>query len=88
MLKGYFQDLTRLESGQETSFKEPFNLKDAIEDATHLYRKEAQRRNITFKMELEQSPKTIVGDAKKIRTVVQNLTANSRTFILRFYTLI
>ncbi|KAJ7695709.1 phytochrome-like protein [Mycena rosella] len=70
-------DLTRLESGGETSFNEPFDLQDAIEDATHLYRKEAQRRNITFKMELEQSPKTVVGDAKKIRTVVQNLTANA-----------
>ncbi|KAF7365436.1 ATP-binding cassette transporter [Mycena venus] len=70
-------DLTRLESGNETSFNEPFDLQDAIEDATHLYRKEAQRRNISFKMELEQSPKTVVGDAKKIRTVVQNLTANS-----------
>ncbi|KAJ6584688.1 hypothetical protein B0H19DRAFT_926655 [Mycena capillaripes] len=70
-------DLTRLESGNETSFNEPFDLQDAIEDATHLYRKEAQRRNILFKMELEQSPKTVVGDAKKIRTVVQNLTANA-----------
>ncbi|KAJ6557231.1 hypothetical protein DFH09DRAFT_1280009 [Mycena vulgaris] len=70
-------DLTRLESGNETSFNEPFDLQDAIEDATHLYRKEAQRRSITFKMELEQSPKTVVGDAKKIRTVVQNLTANA-----------
>ncbi|KAJ7366589.1 hypothetical protein DFH08DRAFT_678657 [Mycena albidolilacea] len=70
-------DLTRLESGNETSFNEPFDLQDAIEDATHLYRKEAQRRNITFKMELQQSPKIVVGDSKKIRTVVQNLTANS-----------
>ncbi|KAJ7718110.1 hypothetical protein DFH07DRAFT_860520 [Mycena maculata] len=70
-------DLTRLESGNETSFNEPFDLQDAIEDATHLYRKEAQRRNIQFIMELEQSPKTVVGDSKKIRTVVQNLTANS-----------
>ncbi|KAJ7134353.1 hypothetical protein C8R44DRAFT_610147 [Mycena epipterygia] len=70
-------DLTRLESGNETSFNEPFDLQDAIEDATHLYRKEAQRRDITFNIELERSPKTVVGDAKKIRTVVQNLTANS-----------
>ncbi|KAJ7081397.1 phytochrome-like protein, partial [Mycena belliarum] len=70
-------DLTRLESGNETSFNEPFDLQAAIEDATHLYRKEAQRRNIAFKMELEKSPKIVVGDAKKIRTVVQNLTANS-----------
>ncbi|KAJ7043873.1 phytochrome-like protein [Mycena alexandri] len=70
-------DLTRLESGNETSFNEPFDLQDAIEDATHLYRKEAQRRSIEFKMDLERSPKTVVGDSKKIRTVVQNLTANA-----------
>ncbi|KAF7346045.1 ATP-binding cassette transporter [Mycena sanguinolenta] len=70
-------DLTRLESGNETSFNEPFDLQFAIEDATHLYRKEAQRRNISFNMELENSPKIVVGDSKKIQTVVQNLTANS-----------
>ncbi|KAJ7202822.1 hypothetical protein GGX14DRAFT_523685 [Mycena pura] len=70
-------DLTRLESGNETSFNEPFDLQFTIEDATHLYRKEAQRRNIKFVLNLDQSPKTVVGDAKKIRTVVQNLTANS-----------
>ncbi|KAF8208675.1 hypothetical protein K438DRAFT_1573576 [Mycena galopus ATCC 62051] len=70
-------DLTRLESGNTTSFNEPFDLQYAIEDATHLYRKEAQRRNIMFNMELENSPKIVVGDPKKIQTVVQNLTANS-----------
>ncbi|KAJ7163265.1 hypothetical protein C8R46DRAFT_1177450 [Mycena filopes] len=70
-------DLTRLESGNETSFNEPFDLQDAIEDATHLYRKEAQRRSIAFEMQLEHSPKIVVGDSKKIRTVVQNLTANA-----------
>ncbi|KAF7322650.1 ATP-binding cassette transporter [Mycena chlorophos] len=70
-------DLTRLESGNETSFNEPFDLQYAIEDATHLYRKEAQRRNLDFRLDLDQTPKTVVGDSKKIRTVVQNLTANS-----------
>ncbi|KAJ7043874.1 hypothetical protein C8F04DRAFT_1070714 [Mycena alexandri] len=70
-------DLSRLESGQETSNNEAFNLRDTIEDATHLYRREAQRRNIAFKIELEDSPKTVIGDVKKIRTVVQNLTANA-----------
>lgn len=61
------------------SFSEPFDLRCAIEDATHLYRKEAERRNVLFNLELEESPRTVVGDAKKIRTVVQNLTANSCT---------
>jgi signal transduction histidine kinase len=72
------QDLTRLESGNETSFNEPFDLHFAIEEATHLYRKEAERRDVKFVLELQESPRTVVGDAKKIRTVVQNLTANSR----------
>ncbi|KAJ7134984.1 hypothetical protein C8R43DRAFT_894662 [Mycena crocata] len=70
-------DLTRLESGNETSFNEPFDLQDAIDDATHLYRKEAHRRKIEFKIELEQSPKTVVGDSKKIKTILGNLVANA-----------
>ncbi|TFK40714.1 hypothetical protein BDQ12DRAFT_697388 [Crucibulum laeve] len=76
-------DLTRLESGNETSFNEPFDLHFAIEDATLLYRKEAERRDIKFNLELNDSPITVVGDAKKIRTVVQNLTANALKYTER-----
>ncbi|KAF9462987.1 Tco3, phytochrome related signal transduction histidine kinase, partial [Collybia nuda] len=70
-------DLTRLESGNETSFNERFDLHFAIGEATHLYKKEAERRGILFRLELQGSPRSVIGDAKKIRTVVQNLTANS-----------
>ncbi|CAL1713504.1 unnamed protein product [Somion occarium] len=70
-------DLTRLESGNETSFNEPFNLRQAIDEATMLYRNEAARRGLGFDLDLSQCPKTVVGDAKKIRTVVANLTANA-----------
>ncbi|KAF9561324.1 hypothetical protein CPC08DRAFT_635599 [Agrocybe pediades] len=70
-------DLTRLETGNETSFNEPFNLHFTIEEAAHLYRREAERRDIRFILDLSQSPTIVVGDAKKIRTVVQNLTANA-----------
>ncbi|KAF5362908.1 hypothetical protein D9758_007118 [Tetrapyrgos nigripes] len=70
-------DLTRLESGNETSFNEPFDLCDAIRDAASLYQNEASRRNILFDLDVSESPKIVVGDSKKIRTVVQNLTANA-----------
>ncbi|KAG5648399.1 hypothetical protein DXG03_004973 [Asterophora parasitica] len=70
-------DLTRLESGKETSFNEPFDLPETIKKATHLYRKEAERRHVEFQLDLDGSPRMVVGDATKIRTVVQNLTANS-----------
>ncbi|KAJ8496948.1 hypothetical protein ONZ51_g802 [Trametes cubensis] len=70
-------DLTRLESGNETSFNEPFDLHQAIKDATQLYRSEAQRRGLQFVLSLKDCPRQVVGDARKIRTVVANLTANA-----------
>ncbi|KAJ7578685.1 hypothetical protein C8J56DRAFT_968782 [Mycena floridula] len=70
-------DLTRLESGNETSFNEPFNLPLAVEEAVHSYRNEAKRRNIEFTLDVQDCPPMVIGDSKKIRTVVQNLTANA-----------
>ncbi|KAF9651648.1 hypothetical protein BDM02DRAFT_3090893 [Thelephora ganbajun] len=69
-------DLTRLESGQDTSFNEPFDLHHTIEEATHIYRNEARRRNLQFAFEVS-GPRVVVGDSRKIRTVVANLTANA-----------
>ncbi|KAF9068635.1 hypothetical protein BDP27DRAFT_1223986 [Rhodocollybia butyracea] len=76
-------DLTRFESGNETSFNEPFDLAENIRDAISSYRNEAIRRQIAFELDLDHCPKTIVGDAKKIRTVVQNLTANALKYTTR-----
>ncbi|KAJ3992676.1 phytochrome-like protein [Lentinula boryana] len=70
-------DLTRLESGNETSLSEPFNLAENIQSAVSIYRNEAKRRNIDFEVDVDQCPSIVIGDCKKIRTVVQNLTANA-----------
>ncbi|EJU03328.1 hypothetical protein DACRYDRAFT_65545 [Dacryopinax primogenitus] len=70
-------DLTRLESGNETSFSEPFDLPLVIQEAVQLYRIEAERRKLQFTIDTSESPKIVVGDARKIRTVVANLTANA-----------
>ncbi|KAI0351442.1 hypothetical protein OH77DRAFT_1429748 [Trametes cingulata] len=70
-------DLTRLESGNETSWNEPFDLHQSIEDATQLYRNEARRRGLDFILSLQGCPRQVVGDSRKIRTVVANLTANA-----------
>ncbi|EIN12484.1 hypothetical protein PUNSTDRAFT_118301 [Punctularia strigosozonata HHB-11173 SS5] len=70
-------DLTRLESGHETTFSEPLDLRSTILDATVLYKNEAARRNLSFTVDLTGCPKTVLGDAKKIKTVVANLTANA-----------
>lgn len=69
-------DLTKLESGQDTSFNEPFDLHHTIEEATQTYRKEARRRDLQFVLEVS-GPRVVMGDSRKIRTVVANLTANA-----------
>ncbi|KAL1745398.1 phytochrome-like protein [Schizophyllum fasciatum] len=70
-------DLTRLEIGGETAFNEPFDLQTEIIDATRTYKNEAERRKLHFTLDVANGPSIVIGDAKKIRTVVQNLTANA-----------
>ncbi|KAG8767835.1 Light-sensor Protein kinase [Ceratobasidium sp. 428] len=70
-------DLTRHETGNETSFNEPFDLPGTIEDAVTLYRIESMRRQIQFVVDTSDCPQMVTGDSKKIRTVVSNLTANA-----------
>ena len=69
--------MTRLESGNETSLSEPFDVSATIEDAVQVYRTEAERRNIKFAITMGDLPKLVIGDSKKIRTAVANLTANA-----------
>jgi signal transduction histidine kinase len=71
-------DLTRIESGNETAFNEPFDIRQCITDATRIYESEAKRRNLEFVVDLSAAPECLVlGDDKKIRTVVANLVANA-----------
>lgn len=70
------------------AFNEPFNLAENIQDAISIYRSEATRRHIRFEVDVDQCPDFVIGDRKKIRTVVQNLTANACMFLLLFLSLI
>ncbi len=71
-------DLTRIESGNETAFNDPFDLRSCIQDATRVYASEAKRRGLQFEVELHNAPDCMVlGDLRKIRTVVANLVANA-----------
>jgi signal transduction histidine kinase len=71
--------LERLEAGNDTALYEGFNLPHVIEEAVYSYRNEAERRSIRFNINTEQCPVMVIGDARKIRTIIQNLTGNART---------
>ncbi|CAG7853027.1 SubName: Full=Related to phytochrome {ECO:0000313/EMBL:CCA70880.1} [Serendipita indica DSM 11827] len=70
-------DLTRMEAGKETSFNEPFDLHTAIHDATRVYRVEANRRQLEFMVDLGNAPRLVIGDSRKVKTIVANLTSNA-----------
>lgn len=69
--------LTRIESGNETTFNDPFDLRQCVDDATSIYKTEAVRRGIDFAVDVDPELPTVVGDSQKIRTVISNLVANS-----------
>jgi signal transduction histidine kinase len=71
-------DLTKIETGNETAFNDPFDLRMAVQDAIRLYENEAKRRDLEFKVNIDDSlPSSVIGDARKIKTVIANLIANS-----------
>jgi signal transduction histidine kinase len=74
-------DLTRIETGNETAFNDPFDIRQSISDAVRLYQTEAARRNIDFKVTMADNlPQYVIGDSRKIKTVISNLVANSVKF--------
>lgn len=74
-------DLTRIETGNETAFNDPFDLRQCITDAVRLYQTESARRGLEFLVNISaELPQFVIGDSRKIKTVISNLVANSVKF--------
>lgn len=71
-------DLTRIETGNETAFNDPFDLTQTITDTVRLYETESKRRGIHFTVNVDDElPRMVIGDSRKIRTLISNLAANA-----------
>jgi signal transduction histidine kinase len=46
------------------------------------FRIEAARRGLVFRMDVIDIPRFVIGDSKKIRTVLGNLVANASAYLL------
>ncbi|WWD22241.1 hypothetical protein CI109_106732 [Kwoniella shandongensis] len=74
-------DLTRIETGNEQSFNDPFDIRQSISDAVRLYQTESARRGLDFRVNMADNlPQYVIGDSRKIKTVISNLVANSVKF--------
>lgn len=81
-LSSIFKDLTRLETGKAIAIRDPFDLPALLVDAVSGFKAEAERRSIAFTLNTTGLPQFVVGDSKKLRQVVANLTANAGMSLL------
>lgn len=69
--------MTKIGSGIDTALNEPFDVVETISDAVGIYRTEALRRGVQFTISATGLPHMVVGNARRIQTIVGNITANA-----------
>ena len=71
-------DLTKTEEGGELVKDEVFDLKATLVDATDMFNGDARRKNIDYQvLDLPGLPGSVVGDQRRIRQAISNVTANA-----------
>jgi signal transduction histidine kinase len=71
-------DLTKTEEGGPLIKGELFNFRETIKEATDMFRNDAKRKNIAYEViEHPGLPTLCIGDQRRIRQVVSNITANA-----------
>ncbi|KAL1586465.1 hypothetical protein WHR41_05359 [Cladosporium halotolerans] len=71
-------DLTKTEEGGELVKDEVFDLRDILREATEMFAGDARRKNITYDIVGHEGlPTQVVGDARRVRQAISNVTANA-----------
>ena len=74
-------DLTKTEEGGELTKDEEFDLKATLKEATEPFRGDARRKQISFEVIEEPGvPHHVMGDQRKVRQAISNITANAIQF--------
>lgn len=66
-----------MESGNKVLSSDRFHLPHAIDDAARPYISAAVRQGLRFNFDITKCPPFVVGDSKKIQSLITNLTANA-----------
>ncbi|KAL9066506.1 MAG: hypothetical protein Q9157_007114 [Trypethelium eluteriae] len=71
-------DLTKTEEGVELIKGEVFDLRATLREATDMFRGDARRKGIIYEIvEAQDLPGNVIGDQRKIRQCISNVTANA-----------
>lgn len=71
-------DLTKTEEGGELVKDEVFDLSGTLYEATDMFKGDARRKNISYQVTDHPGlPRQVIGDQRKIRQAISNVTANA-----------
>jgi light-regulated signal transduction histidine kinase (bacteriophytochrome) len=71
-------DLTKTEEGGSLIKGESFDLSDTLKEATDMFLNDAKRKNIAYEVtEHPGLPRQCIGDQRRVRQAISNITANA-----------
>lgn len=73
-------DLTRIESGREEMKFTPIKVKDFMDKLVLSITPLTQKKNLTFDVDLQDAPETIVTDQRRLNQILTNLLGNAVKF--------
>ncbi len=73
-------DVAKMETGNLTIERVPFDLKATLRDVCRMWEEQARGKGLTFTLDLEDAPAMIEGDAARIRQIAFNLLSNALKF--------
>jgi len=73
-------DVAKMETGNMTIEREPFDLKGTLHEVSRLWEEQARGKGIGFTLDLAECPERIEGDAARLRQIIFNLLSNALKF--------
>jgi signal transduction histidine kinase len=74
-------DLAKIESGEVQLSKDPFGLRQMVQDVIHLMRGNAGAKGLSLTFSVsDQVPDALIGDSVRLRQIILNLTSNAIKF--------
>jgi len=73
-------DVAKMETGNLTIEDRPFDPAATLRDAALLWQDQARARGIAFRIDLDECPSAMMGDAARVRQVAFNLMSNAFKF--------
>nr|WP_255536548.1 ATP-binding protein [Pacificimonas pallii] len=73
-------DVAKMESGVVALRREPFDLRDTLEEVSRIFADSAAEKGLDYHIDLGACPARAIGDEQRVRQVVLNLVSNAVKF--------